>query len=202
MNSEVRLRPAEPTFEDGHLYAKYLEYATEGLFRILLGRGYAKVIAAAFHDPNHDMSYQNATFAMRDNRVVGLLSAYSGTAAERHRDQPLMDAAGIRIARIVALAALARPLINFMRQVPDTDYYIAALATNENERGKGIGSMMLEEAERRGRAMNMSRLALDVSITNGDGIRFYERTGLVIEATSPRIFLGANWSVHRMVKTL
>ena len=78
----IALRPATPTFEEGLACARYFDEAAEGFMRLVFGRRFEYIIATAFTQPDHDLSYQNVTFAERDNVIVGMTLAYT---AEQHR---------------------------------------------------------------------------------------------------------------------
>ena len=60
----VKIRPAEPTFDEGLVFAKYLDEAFEGFFRRLLGRQVANIVAEAFVQPNHAFSHRHALFGV------------------------------------------------------------------------------------------------------------------------------------------
>jgi GNAT superfamily N-acetyltransferase len=68
----VALRAANPTFEDGHACARYADVASEGFMRVMFGRRFEDIIATAFIQPDHDLSYQNVIFAERDDAIVGM----------------------------------------------------------------------------------------------------------------------------------
>ena len=53
------------------------------------------------------------------------------------------------------------------------------LAVAPSARGKGVGTLLLEAAEARGRAMGVPRMALSVISENEGAIRLYERMGYV-----------------------
>lgn len=65
-------RAANPNVEEGLVYARYLDEVTEGFLRLRLGRRAPEIIAAAFTQPDHDLSYQNVTFVERDQHIVGM----------------------------------------------------------------------------------------------------------------------------------
>jgi len=77
------LRAADPTLEKGRVFARYLNEAAEGFFRFMLGRRFVDILAKAFMQPDHDLSYQNVTFAERNKLIVGMASGY--TAEQHHR---------------------------------------------------------------------------------------------------------------------
>ena len=55
----IVLRAANPTFDEGLAFARYLDEAAEGFFRFMLGRRVGYITATAFAQPDHDLSYQN-----------------------------------------------------------------------------------------------------------------------------------------------
>lgn len=65
----------------------------------------------------------------------------------------------------------------FLADLNDGDYYFAVIAVDEELRGRGIGSFILEEGIKLARARRCKRAVLDVDIKNKDAIRFYERFG-------------------------
>ena len=66
----ITLRAARPEPEDGLAFAGYLDTSAEGFFQFWLGRGFSRVIAEAFTKPGHDLSYEHATFAVRDGKIM------------------------------------------------------------------------------------------------------------------------------------
>ena len=86
--------------------------------------------------------------------------------------------------------------------VPSDDYYIRALAVDPDQRGHGIGTLLLNVLTEAARASGCQRLALDVAATNKGARRLYERIGLVQEAESARFFDLPNTNVLRMVSDL
>ncbi len=47
----IILRAANPTFDEGLAFARYVNEASEGFFRLMLGRRAAHIIATAFASP-------------------------------------------------------------------------------------------------------------------------------------------------------
>ncbi len=92
----IVLRAANPTFDEGLAFARYQDKAAEGFMRFMLGRRAAHIIATAFAQPDHDLSYQNVTFAESDNVIVGMTLGYTAEQHRRSSHQPLMRAAGRR----------------------------------------------------------------------------------------------------------
>ena len=61
----------------------------------------------------------------------------------------------------------------------DESYYICGMAVDEGQRGKGIGTALLDEAARTGRKKGFQKLSLIVFEQNVGARRLYERAGYV-----------------------
>lgn len=198
----ILLRAAKPTFEDGLAFARYLDQAAEGYFRVMLGRRAGQVIATAFAQPDHDLSYENVTFAERNDLIVGMASAYT---AERHRRssfQPLEEAAGRRNLRMTIVRALFAPMMRIIDSTDEEDFYLLAIAVDEDLRGQGVGSALVDSVEERARASGSKRLSLDVSARNEKTVRFYDGRGMTIASRWPKRLPLPGLTFYRMTKPL
>jgi ribosomal protein S18 acetylase RimI-like enzyme len=196
------LRPAAATIEDGLLFARLLDEAQEGMYRKVLGRRAADIVAQAFTQPGNDLSYQHAIFADQSGRIVGMASGYTAQAHRHFTDQILEAAAGWRRYRWAAFVRVARRMFRFIDTVPDGDFYVRALAVEPSDRGAGIGTLLLGSLEDTAQAAGSKRFALDVAAKNRNARRLYERLGMTAEAESPRWFRLPNTNLIRMVKAL
>jgi ribosomal protein S18 acetylase RimI-like enzyme len=176
----ITLRAANPTFDDGLAFARYLDEAAEGFFRFMLGRRAGHIIATAFTQPDHDLSYQNVTFAERDNVTVGMVSGYTAEQHGRSSRQPLKQAAGRQNLRMRIVLVLFAPLMRIIDSIADGDFYLQAIAVDKELRGDGVGSILMDSFEERARASGATRLSLDVSAKNEEARRFYERRGMTM----------------------
>jgi ribosomal protein S18 acetylase RimI-like enzyme len=59
----------------------------------------------------------------------------------------------------------------------DQSYYICGMAVDDGHRGQGIGTGLLDEAERTGRQLGLEKLSLIVFEQNIGARRLYERHG-------------------------
>jgi ribosomal protein S18 acetylase RimI-like enzyme len=198
----VSIRAARPRPQDGESFARYLDLAGDGLFRWMLGPRSAAIVAEAFLSSGHDLSYEHVSFAESDGEVVGMVSGYTSSQHAISTDCALENAAGISRLRLWATGVLAAPVLEFMDRLSDGDWYLQAVAVDPTRRGVGIGSMLLDHAERLVQATGSKRIVLDVAIDNHGARRIYERRRMTIEATSRSIPLAPQSAVHRMVKAL
>ncbi len=197
------LRPARPTESEGLVFARHLDTAADGIFGLLLGRRAPEIIARAYAVPGHDLSYEFVTVAEIDGAIAGMASAYSGVDHATSNERVLVKAAGpLRTARMSMIALAMLPFARFINRVPAEDHYLQAVAVDDEWRGHGVGSLLIDHVEETARRAGSTRLALDVATDNRDAQRLYERLGMTVEATSPRTFLIAGPAVRRMTKPL
>ncbi len=198
----IVLRAANPTFDEGLAFAHYLDEAAEGFFRFMLGRRVEHIIATAFTQPNHDLSYQNVTFAKRGNVIVGMVSGYT---ADQHRlssDSPLQRAAGRLNLRMGLVLLLFAPLMRIIDSIADEDFYLQAVAVDKARRSTGVGAIMMDALENRARESGAARLSLDVSAKNIRARQFYERHGMAVESQWPKRLAIPGLKLYRMTKIL
>jgi ribosomal protein S18 acetylase RimI-like enzyme len=184
-NSTI-LRPANPTFDEGLAFARYLDQAAEGFFRFMLGRRVADIIATAYTQPDHDLSCQNVTFAERDSAIVGMASGYTAEQHRRSSLQPLKQAAGKPALRMTAVTILCAPLLRIIDTIADSDFYLQAIAVDEALHGQGLGSALFEAIEHRARTTGSTHLSLHVSAKNERARKFYTRHGMTVESQWPK----------------
>ncbi len=198
----IVLRAANPTFDEGLVFARYVDQAAEGFFRFMLGRRAGYIIATAFTQPDHDLSYQNVTFAERDNVIIGMFAAYTAEQHRRYSRQPLKQAAGRRNIRMRIVMILFAPLIRITDSIADGDFYLQFIAVDKALRGDGVGSILMDSFEERARASRSTRLSLDVSARNEVAHRFYERRGWNVESQWPKRLPLPGMKFYRMTKAL
>ena len=198
----IVLRAAKPTFEEGLIFARYLDEAAEGFFRFMLGRRAEQIIATAFAQPDHDLSYQNVTFAECDNVIVGMISGYTAEQHRRSSLQPLRQAAGRRSLRMRIVQVLFAPLMRIIDTIADDDFYLQTIAVDRELRGGGVGSVLMDFFQERARASGSTRLSLDVSAKNEAARRFYERRGMTVESQWPKRLPIRALKFYRMTKAL
>ncbi len=198
----IVLRAANPTFDEGLAFARYVDEVAEGFFRFMLGRRAGHIIATAFAQPDHDLSYQHVTFAERDNVIVGMFAAYTAEQHRRSSRQPLEQAAGRRNIRMRIVMILFAPLMRITDSIPDGDFYLQFIAVDKALRGDGVGSVLMDSYEARARASRATRLSLDVSAKNEGARRFYERRGMNVESQWPKRLPIPGLKFYRMTKGL
>jgi len=200
--SPIKFRTANPTFDEGQVFARYLDQAAEGFFRFMLGRRSMDIIATAFTRPDHDLSYKNVTFAEREKVIVGMVSGYTAEQHRRSSDRPLKQAAGRFHLRMMVISTLFAPLFRIIDTIADNDFYIQAMAVDKELRGEGVGSTLMDFVEDHARAYGSTRLSLDVSAGNKGARKLYEHRGMTVESQWPKRLAIPGVKFFRMVKAL
>jgi GNAT superfamily N-acetyltransferase len=83
---------------------------------------------------------------------------------------------GDRCVGLLALAPQAPPRIP-EHLIPDGAMFLHTVMSDRGDRGRGVGSTLMDEAERRARAVSAPVLALDHWAGNADLARIYESRG-------------------------
>ncbi|MDJ0880335.1 MAG: GNAT family N-acetyltransferase [Gammaproteobacteria bacterium] len=197
---QITLKRALPEFDEGLYFARYLNMAAEGFFRFMLGRQFDEIVAKAYIQPNHDLSYQHVIFVELDGNIVGMFSGYAGAQHNRASNHILQRAAGPWNLRMRVISFLFAPMMRIIDSVENEDFYLQAIAVESNLQGKGIGSKLMAEVEGLARKEGSKRLALDVSGNNKNARKLYERLGFSVQSTWPKHLRIKALKFYRMVK--
>jgi ribosomal protein S18 acetylase RimI-like enzyme len=179
IDSSISLRPAIP---DNAGPAAALIYEAAGtLGDFVFGQpgreDTIRVMAAIFPHKRHLFSYDLTTLAVADGKIVGILQALPGADIAK---------AGARLVWIyvkcfgigaaIRMAWRSFPLA-FEPDAKPGEFYIDTLAVASSHRNRGIGRILLEDAQRQARDLGFPLCSLSVMLHNADALRFYIREG-------------------------
>ncbi len=116
-------------------------------------------------------SYRNARVIKNDGGVVGMIISYK-------LDDPY------EIGDLAEYPEVVRPLIELEAKAPGS-WYINAIATSENYRGRGIAKRLLEEAELRAKEQGVDVLSLIVASNNIVARDLYIKLGYELKFSLP-----------------
>ena len=198
----INIRVAEPSFDEGLVFARYLDEAAEGFFSFMLGRRAHEIIAKTFMQPGNSYSFENVVFAEYDKVIAGMASVYSAEQHHGFSDQSLKQAAGGWSFRMMMMSLLCAPVLRALDKHADGDFYLQAIAIDKEFRGKGVGSVLMDFIEDQGRASGAKRLSLDVLASNEGARRLYERREMTVESQWPKHIIIPGLKLFRMIKEL
>jgi ribosomal protein S18 acetylase RimI-like enzyme len=177
LSGSIILRPARKA--DARALAQLIDYAGEGfgtyLWSQATGPGESPLAVGMRRAEREEggFSYRNATLAEIDGEVAALLLGYR--LADPYETGDLS-----------ALPAVVRPLVELEACAPSS-WYVNALAAYPQYRNRGIGSLLLAEAERIARSVQVPSLSLIVADANEGAKRLYLRIGYVETARRPLV---------------
>ncbi|MFC2136073.1 GNAT family N-acetyltransferase [Bacteroidota bacterium] len=180
------LRPARPDYDEGLLFARYIDQAAEGFFRFLLGKNSKTIIATAYLESGHTLSFENVVFVEKDERIVGMSSTFTGVQHRDFSDEPLRRAAKKNAIRMKIVRTLFAPLWRILESIPEEDFYIQSIAVEPDLRGAGIGSLLMNDIEKRALGSGSLRLSLDVSAKNEGAKKLYKKREMTEISEWPR----------------
>lgn len=198
MPVEVILRPGTPADAAGA--APLIQAAGPALYNRLFGprpEDAVDFFKTLFALSDSLFSYENATVAEADGRVVGLALAVPaaqyrrGAALPRH-----LLRRGLRflLRLLPTVFALGRSTV----PPPQDALYLGILSVAAARRGEGIGTRLLEEVGRRAQESGCACVCLHAERDNDGARRFYQRHGYRVthEHSTPR---AVHWGVSGFV---
>ncbi len=134
-------------------------------------------IGILVQEGNNNLGYQQIYVVTNDDQEIRGVMVYS--AGEKmgkiqelkvlFRNFNLLDS--LRFIMIEIIDSI------FLSHLEEDDFYYAIVAVDENSRGQGIGSFILEEGIKLAREKGCRRAVLDVDIENEGALRLYQRVG-------------------------
>lgn len=86
----------------------------------------------------------------------------------------------------------------FLAHLSPDDYYLACVAVDENFRGKGMGTFILENSLKLAKRRGLKRIVLDVDMDNQGALRLYERFGFKVFGKKSYPWFGGKVEVLNM----
>lgn len=184
--------PLDPPFRlaterDAPALADLVNFAGEGL-PLFIWQG----LAAVGEDP-WEVGRRRQAEKARDGQIVvadfgeGAVAGLTGYAIGAE-PEPITD----------DLPALFRPLQELENEALES-WYVNVLACYPAQRGQGLGSRLLEIADRIGRAEGLRRMSVIVAGDNAGARRLYERHGYAETGSRPCIRDGWRTDTERWV---
>jgi ribosomal protein S18 acetylase RimI-like enzyme len=180
MQDSLQIRPAQPDDAEVAVVLLYSAYTQTELSYPLQeehASGFTERLQNYFRQDDNRFSYRGIQVAEQSSAVVGLALSFPGTDEER-----LNAAVGSWLER----------------EAKDDEWYVDALAVLKNCGRRGIGTRLLQTAERQALQHHYRKIALHVAQGNTSALDLYARLHYV--ATN-QTFLYQRPYIH-MVKTL
>ncbi len=180
MRDSIQIRPAQPGDAEVAAVLLYSAYTHTHVTYPLSeeqASGWIERLQDFFRQDGNRFSYQNIQVAEQSSEVVGLVLSFGG------RDEARLNA---------AVGSWLE------REAVDDEWYVDALAVFKNRGRKGVGTRLLQAAERQARQHHYPKIALNVARGNKQALDLYTHLHYVV---TKETFLYQRPHV-RMVKTL
>ena len=113
----------------------------------MLGPNSDAIIATAFLETGHGLSYEHVVFAEREGVVVGMSLAYTGVQHRGFSDEPLKRAAGRGAPRMKLVRFFLAPPWRLLDTVEEGDFFLLGIVVEPELRGEGVGRVEFGGAE-------------------------------------------------------
>jgi ribosomal protein S18 acetylase RimI-like enzyme len=157
MRAVTQIRPAQPSDAEAAvalLYSAYTHTHVTFPLREEHGSGWIERLQHFFRQDGNRFSYQNIQVAEQSSTVVGLVLSFGG------RDEARLNAAvGIRLEQ----------------EAEEEEWYVDALAVFSNWTRQGVGTSLMQSAERQARQHDYSKIALNVAEENKQALALYAK---------------------------
>lgn len=185
----IQIRKAKP--EDASVAVPLIIEAIGNIAEQMTGENDSiaveRELIGLFNRRDNRHSYLTTVVAERDGDVAGVMVLYSGKRAIE-LDTNLENWLRTKTGEDIVIPPEAHR----------DEYYIDTVCVNPDFRGQGIGTSLLEHAEKVAREAGFMKLTLNVEEEKESAIRLYERVGYRV-AEPWTIYGGA---FHHMVKRL
>lgn len=197
----LTLRAATP--DDALQLAELAILAAGEFYTWLYGPRAAQVLCGLFQQPGHLASYEKAKVATIEGQCAGMLLAFSWQQHQTEHQTTNWRYLRTFTPHTLFLVPLLFTAPEWFGQPEKDEFYVNYVAVYPHFQGRGLGGVLMQEAETSARAAGCRALSLDVDVKNPSAIRLYEKHGYAItkEATlNP--FIDEIGRVYRMVKPL
>jgi len=172
-------------------------------FPILFGEKIRTILQHLFFERHNLFSFEHAYFADVDRRPAGMVLGYDW---KTKKEESLLtgtllfaEMKGSLLKRLPLLAKFSKTV----GPLSENDFYISNVATYPQYRGKGVGTKLVVEIEKKAREKEAKRILLEVEKENVNAITFYGKVGYrVIGDFSIRLTEATVLSFHKMSKKL
>lgn len=201
MRKGLILRPARP--RDAPQVTPLFYSTGPAAFNLAFGsRDKAiSIIRRLFAKPGNPMSFEHTTVAELKGQVIGILTVADRTIEAR--TQPQMGAELLRICGPLPLLArlpIHLRLQRLTRLAQDGELCIEDIAVAPQVRGKGIGRLLMQQAERLARRKSYTLISLYVLRDNLPAIGFYRRLGYVCDEEKADAWLARRYGFKGLLR--
>lgn len=169
VSQELQFRPAGK--KEAKAVAELIHLAIGDIAEKLTGQtktdNIRETLANFFSEENNRLSYQNTMVADIYDEAAGIVISYPG------EDSAMLDEPILKRLR----KKRRNEEIILDKEADEGDFYIDTLCVNERFRGCGIGTALINQAEKIGKQKGYTRISLNVDRDNPSAKKLYKSLG-------------------------
>ena len=161
--------------------AELLYETDRDIFNFFYGKkaNSAQILEKLVRLGENNLGHEHIYVATQDEQVIGILLYFEGN------DHHKMGEIKFLFKNLNLIDAIRFLLIDLkdkliLSDLKKCDFYLAGLAVDEEIRGEGVGSIILDQAIKIAQQRGCRRVVLDVALDNPGARRLYERTGFKV----------------------
>lgn len=128
-----------------------------------------------FTDDSSPHGWKSATVAIENDMIIGMATSYIMPTPDKDEYTALKQ-----------MAPVFAPVFELHEYVAG-NWYLDAIATYPQARGKGIGSMLMDDSLIKGRHIGAKKISLVAEDCNKNAVAFYKSRGFVLVASRPMV---------------
>jgi len=201
MIKRINIRLATP--KDNKQISELIYITSPDLFLYMFGRRAKNILSHLFENRSNLFSYDHCRVIEVDEEIAGMILGYEYETIKKESKNTgrliMREVGPFFVFKVFNLIKMDRIISDLSKD----EYYISNIALFKKYRGYGLGRKLIEDAIRKAKGLNKSRISLDVEDNNLKAIDFYYHLGFK-NLKSKAINFGFNRKVSllRMVKDI
>ena len=177
------------------IFSKYTETITKLIYQtgtelysyqFISKKNCSTAISQSWLLPHSLFEYQNATLAIKDDKLIGIEIGFRGEEFKSRRQA--MHPIWKKIPRddLKVISKRSKECSYLTPFIPNNVYYVLTLSVLSGHQRRGVGRMLINSAIKKARKFGIHKIHLDV-VSTYSAVRFYESMGFkcVVRSSAP-----------------
>lgn len=184
----ILIRKGRP--EDAGHFSELVALTSPAIFLIVFGSGVKKIMRNLFPHKRHYYSFDRTFFAEINGRVAGMAQLHKLITRKGQTIRLGLLLLKYLNWRLPAKTLNLLKMNRLIRSTASNDCYVSNVSVYPEFRSCGIGTKLLEAAEKETKLIGKKRVVLHAETQNIRAISLYERLGYKIESKSQATIVG------------
>ena len=151
-----------------------------------------KTLISLIESGNNFLGHENMYITVDKDDISGLIVCYPGKSGGTFQSL-LRLLSGLRFKELINLIILNAELLHtgYTPELTEEDFYISLIVVDEQYRGKGLATALIQKANEIARQSGCTKTVLDVDSDNGPARALYEKLGFKLRYEDSKSVNGA-----------